>query len=313
MDPLDFEGIRTYPLASRKSKVTRADLARTFEPDDSFERFLDALPNILAVPDLKYLAGRIVAARRNNRAVLLGLGAHVIKVGLSPLLIDLLERGLVTGLALNGAGIVHDFEMAWQGATSEEVGEVLGSGNFGMAEETGRMLNLATREAAQKDLGLGRGVGEMLLREQPPHLETSLLAAACRLDLPATVHVAVGTDILHIHPQADGAAIGQATHRDFRLFCRAVTGLDDGGVYLNVGSAVLLPEVFLKAVTVVRNLGYPLGGFTTANFDFIRQYRPLTNVVHRPVQESGKGYNFVGHHELTIPLLYGLVRSLSTT
>lgn len=308
MDPIDFTGISTYPLASRPSKVQAGDLAQVFSPEDSFSAFCDALPNILAVPDLREIAAKVVAARRNGRAVLLGMGAHVIKVGLSPLVVDLLRSGLITGLLLNGAGIVHDFEMAYQGATSEDVDATLGEGQFGMAAETGGMLNLATRHAAAEGRGLGEGVGRMILDEQLPYRQHSLLATCAELGLPATVHVAIGTDILHIHPQADGAAIGATSHHDFRVLCNVVRGLHDGGVYLNFGSAVILPEVFLKAVTVVRNLGNELHGFSTANFDFIRQYRPMTNVVRRPIQGQGKGYSIVGHHELLFPLLYGLIR-----
>lgn len=308
MDPINFDGITTYPLSSRKSKVSADDLAKTFSPDGSFRDFVSALPKILAVPDLVDLADRIKAARQGGKAVILGMGAHVIKCGLSPLIIDLLRREVVTGLAFNGAGIVHDFEMGYNGATSEDVSATLDEGTFGMAEETGRLLNEATNDAARDGIGLGASVGRMLLREEAPHKELSLLATCAELERPATVHVAVGTDIVHIHPHADGAAIGAATHHDFRLLCRAVLDLHEGGVYLNFGSAVILPEVFLKAITVVRNLGHDVHGFTTANFDFIRHYRPLTNVVQRPVQSSGKGYNFIGHHEFMLPLLYGLIR-----
>ncbi|VAW37565.1 hypothetical protein MNBD_DELTA04-294, partial [hydrothermal vent metagenome] len=245
---------------------------------------------------------RIVGSCRAGRPVLLGMGAHVIKVGLNPVLIELMKRGVITAIALNGAGIIHDTEIAMVGRTSEEVADVLGSGAFGAARETGEVLNTAIKRGAEKNIGLGRAVGEALLEQDFPHNDQSLLAQAVRMDIPVTVHVAIGTDIIHIHPGADGAAIGRTSHYDFRVFCALVAGLE-GGVYLNVGSAVLLPEVFLKALTVARNLGYEVRHLTTANFDFIRQYRPLTNVVHRPTMEGGCGFNFTGHHELMIPLL----------
>ena len=243
------------------------------------------------------------AAHARERAIVWGIGAHVVKVGLSPLLIQLMDAGYVSGLALNGAGIIHDFELAMVGQTSEEVADGLGEGKFGMAEETGTRLNDAIRSGAEGGIGLGESVGAMLESENPPHKEISLLWNAYRLAIPVTVHVAVGTDIIHMHPRASGAAIGQTSLHDFKLFAGVVRDLNDGGVYLNVGSAVLLPEVFLKAVSVVRNLGHPLTDFSTANFDFIRHYRPRVNVVQRPVTGSGKGFELVGHHELMLPLL----------
>ena len=234
---------------------------------------------------------------------MVGMGAHVIKVGLNPLLIDLFKRGLVTSIALNGAGIIHDTEIAMVGRTSEDVGAVLGAGEFGAAKETGEVVNAAIAAGASQGIGLGQAMGEFLLAEDFPYLDQSLLAMARRHDVPVTVHVAVGTDIVHIHPSASGADIGATSHHDFKLFCRLVSELE-GGAYLNIGSAVLLPEVFLKAITVARNLGHTLATFTTANFDFIRHYRTMTNVVNRPTASgSGKGYNFIGHHELMIPLL----------
>jgi hypothetical protein len=226
----------------------------------------------------------------------------VIKVGLNPILIDLMERGIISAIALNGAGIVHDTEIAMAGRTSEEVGDVLGNGAFGAAKETGEVVNAGINQGAEKGLGLGEGLGEYLLAQDFPYNNMSLLATAKRLGIPLTVHVAMGTDIVHIHPSANGAAIGQTSHQDFRLFCALVADLE-GGAYLNFGSAVLLPEVFLKALTLVRNLGHVANNFTTANFDFIRHYRTMTNVVNRPTMGGGKGYNIIGHHELLIPLL----------
>jgi hypothetical protein len=256
----------------------------------------------LAGGDFPDLVRRIGEAHRNRRPIILAMGAHVIKVGLNPILIDLMRRGIITAVALNGAGIIHDSEIAMVGRTSEEVAEVLGAGAFGAARETGEYLNRAIADGAQRGIGIGQAVGEMLLTADFPHNDQSLLAMAVRLKVPVTVHVAMGTDIIHIHPGVDGGAIGSAGHHDFRVFCRLVSELE-GGVYLNVGSAVLLPEVFLKALTVVRNLGHQVKRFTTANFDFIRHYRPATNVVHRPTLEGGKGFNFTGHHELMLPLL----------
>jgi hypothetical protein len=301
--PLDLERLETYPLASRKSKVGAADLGKATTPGRSFGEFWTSLPDILAARDLRDLVGRMKAAKESKRSLLWGLGAHVIKVGLSPILIDLMERRYVQGIALNGAGIIHDFEMAIAGQTSEEVSEGLGAGKFGMAEETGTLLNEAIRKGVAAGLGLGESVGAFLDERNPPHGGVSLLVNAYRRAIPVTVHVAVGTDIIHMHPQASGEAIGAGSLLDFRLFASLTRGLDGGGVYLNFGSAVLLPEVFLKAVSVVRNLGYSLTDFSTANFDFIRHYRPRMNVVERPVTGKGKGFDFVGHHEILMPLL----------
>jgi hypothetical protein len=301
--PLDLSGVRTHPLAERKSKVALADFARPLPPGASLADFLGSLPRILAGAALRELAAEMRRARERDRPLLWGLGAHVLKVGLSPLLIDLMERGFVTGLAMNGAGIVHDFELAVAGHTSEDVAESLGSGAFGMARETGEEINRAIGEGDRQGLGMGAALGRYLLRRRPPHLEVSLLAAASRLGVPATVHVAIGTDIIHMHPACDPAALGRTTHLDFRTFAALVARLGGGGVYLNVGSAVLLPEVFLKAVTLARNLGHELSDFATANLDFIQSYRPSTNVVQRPTRGSGRGYSLTGHHEILVPLL----------
>jgi hypothetical protein len=302
-DPLDLAGVRTYPLASRKSQVTRADFGRPVPRGARVTELLDALPRILGGQALRGLAADVLRGRSLGKPILWGLGAHVIKVGLSPVLVDLMEKGLVTGLALNGAGVVHDFELAVAGHTSEDVSAGLGSGEFGMARETGEEINRAIVEGDRGGLGLGAAVGRYLVARKPPHLDVSLLAAAHRLGLPATVHVAVGTDIVHMHPACDPAALGRATHLDFRLFAAEVARLGGGGVYLNVGSAVMLPEVFLKAVTLARNLGHTITDFTTANLDFIQSYRPNTNVVERPTSGVGRGYSLTGHHEILVPLL----------
>jgi deoxyhypusine synthase len=302
-EPIDLSRVATYPLASRPSKVTTADFARSASSDSSLSDFLDRLPNILAARELRELAALIREAKHKGRAIIVGLGGHVIKTGLAPILIDLMQRGFVTAFAMNGSAMIHDFEIALVGATSEDVDATLGTGSFGMAEETGRIINEAVIAGANDNLGMGEATGRQLLSIDPKHAAQSLLHSAYEARVPVTVHVAIGTDIVHIHPSANGASIGQTTLQDFRLLCSLVRDLDGGGVYLNLGSAVVLPEVFLKTVTVVRNLGYKLQDFSTANFDFIQQYRPLTNVVRRPVAGNGRGFSFVGHHEILIPLL----------
>jgi hypothetical protein len=304
---LSLQHVRTYPLASRKSRVTLRDFARPHRRGARFSEFVARLPSVLAADGVKALAGEVQRARTRRRPVLWGLGGHVLKVGLSPLIVDLMERGLVTGLALNGAGIVHDFELAVAGHTSEEVAEGLASGAFGMARETGEDINRAIVEGDRDGLGLGAAVGRHIQERRAKHRDVSLLAAAWRLGLPATVHVALGTDIVHMHPACDPAALGRATHLDFRIFAGQVARLGGGGVYLNVGSAVLLPEVFLKAVTLARNLGHPLRDFATANLDFIQSYRPNTNVVERPTRGVGRGYSLTGHHEIMLPLLAAML------
>lgn len=304
--PIDLAQISTYPLDSRHSKVTVKDFAHPLSNEDACaaSSLLDALPNILAVQSLRAVVAAITHAKAKHKAIIWGAGGHVIKTGLAPIIIDLMRRGFVTSIALNGSGVIHDFEIALIGSTSEDVDETLGQGAFGMAEETGRMLNDAINQGAQDDIGLGEAVGQMLVELQPPFASYSLLHEAYRNKIPVTVHATIGTDIIHLHPNADGASIGQTAHRDFRLLTSIVKELDGGGIYLNIGSAVTLPEIFLKAVTVVRNLGVPLQDFTTANFDFIQHYRPNTNVVKRPVANgAGKGYSLTGHHELMIPLL----------
>ena len=301
--PLDLAGVRTYPLAARKSKVSLRDFGRPHSRGARTASFLDSLPRILAGNTLRSLASDIRRARSSGRPIVWGLGGHVLKVGLSPILIDLVDKGFVTGIALNGAGIVHDFELAVAGRTSEDVAEGLPSGEFGMARETGEELNRAIVTGDRDGLGLGASVGRYLVERRPKHLGVSLLAAAWRRGLPATVHVAVGTDIVHVHPACDPGAVGRATHLDFRIFAAEVARLGGGGVYLNVGSAVLLPEVFLKAVTLARNLGHRLRDFATANLDFIQSYRPSTNVVLRPTLGVGRGYSLTGHHEILVPLL----------
>jgi hypothetical protein len=301
--PLDLSGVRTYPLASRKSQVTLADFGRPPAKGLSFASFLDGLPKILAADTLRKVAAEILRARDTERPIIWGLGAHVLKVGLSPLIVEWMEKGLATAIALNGAGIVHDFELAVAGHTSEDVAAGLGAGEFGMASETGEEINRAITAGDADGLGLGASLGRYLAAKKPKHAAISVLASAHRLGVPVTVHVAVGTDIVHMHPACDPAAVGRASHLDFRILAGEVSRLRGGGVYLNVGSAVLLPEVFLKAVTVARNLGHELSDFATVNMDFIQSYRPNTNVVHRPTMGVGRGYSLTGHHEIMVPLL----------
>jgi hypothetical protein len=311
VQPLTLGEVATYPLASRKSKVSIADFARLPAPNASLTKFLDSLPDILATRDLRAILYAIHQAKRSRKAILWGLGGHVIKTGLGPILADLMRRGFVSGIALNGAALIHDFEIALSGNTSEDVEAGLGQGKFGMATETGLFLNHIASTAAFSGIGYGEAAGKFLAsrRLDSHNASASVLYNAYKLKLPVTVHLAIGTDIPHMHPAADGAALGAATHHDFRLFCSLVKAMNPGGVYLNWGSAVLLPEIFLKAVSVVRNLGVPFEPITTANFDFIQHYRPLQNVVKRPTAprtgrtSASKGYAITGHHEFLLPLL----------
>ncbi len=309
-EPIDNRMLKTYPISRRKSRVSLGDMGKSWRKGESFSTFLETLPHVLAGNHIRQIIKSISNAYKSGNTVITGMGAHVIKVGLSPVVIDLMKRGIITAVALNGAGIIHDFEMAMAGCTSEDVAQSLGSGQFGMAKETGEFLNEAIRGALNKEMGLGRAVGRMILEKNLPFSDISILAAGYRLEIPVTVHIAFGTDIIHLHPSFDPAKTGEATHRDFRVFASVVSTLENG-VYLNIGSAVIMPEVFLKAVTMVRNLGYHVDKFTTVNIDFIRHYRPMTNVVHRPTEGGGKGYNLIGHHELMLPLIAaGVIETL---
>ena len=305
----DLSGVKTYPLKSRASKARATDFGRPIDPHAAVGAFVDSLPDILAGADFKAVVHAIVDAKRADGGIVWGLGAHVIKTGLGPVLIDLMERGFVSAIAVNGAAIIHDFEVALVGATSEDVDEALGPGRFGMADETGRLLNAAISDGVVKGLGIGQAVSRYVRDKQPQFARASVLAAAARLDIPVTVHVAIGTDIIHMHPAASGAALGEGSLRDFRYFVSNVARLERG-VYLNCGSAVVLPEVFLKAVALARNARIALAGLTTVNLDFARMYRPLTNVVARPTAGTGRGYSLVGHHEIMIPLLAAAVMGL---
>jgi hypothetical protein len=304
--PLNFSKVRTYPVKKRFSKVQSSLLGKTVRKGARVRSIIQGLPNILAAQSLKAIARKIAWVHRANKTVLLGMGAHPIKVGLSPLIIDFMERGIINAVALNGAGVIHDFELAYMGETSEDVAASLKDGSFGMGEETGAFLNQAISEGSGRELGIGAAVGQAILKARLPHRRLSILAAGARWGIPITSHIAIGTDIIHMHPKVDGKALGDGSLRDFRTLTSVVATLG-GGVYLNFGSAVVLPEVFLKAVSLARNLGHPVQNLTTVNLDFLAHYRPLTNVVSRPTQQSGKGYHLTGHMEIMVPLLFAAV------
>ncbi len=297
--------MKSCRLQSRKSKV-EIDEAGTVFSNGTFRDFISSLPDILAAKDIRAVVSAIVRARKKDRPVILGMGAHPIKVGLAPIIINLIKKNIITAIALNGACIVHDYELSLIGHTSEDVDIELCRGTFGMAEETGKGLNRAIKRGVKKGSGIGRAVGEYIAKSRAPHKQLSILAAATKYEIPATVHVAVGTDIIHMHPEADGAAIGEGSLRDFKLFSSVVADLK-GGVYINLGSAVILPEVFLKAIALTRNLRYPVKNFTTVNMDFIQHYRCRENVLRRPVISGGRSYALTGHHEIMFPLLAAAV------
>ena len=303
MQGLDLRKLKTYPLASRRSKVSHDAFARVGRKGLSFLEFYQSLPQILAAQNFRTVVRAIVEARRKKKPVIWMFGAHVLKVGLNPLIINLLRRKVVTGLAMNGAGVIHDFELAYMGSTSEDVAEALADGSFGMAHETTHLINGAIKDGAKKNLGLGQAVGAMITKSRLPYRRLSLLATCHELGIPVTVHVAIGTDIIHQHAVADGAAIGKTSLTDFRRLVGMVSELGGGGVVGNFGSAVILPEVFLKAVSVSRNLGHPVKNFTAFDFDMIRHYRPSENVLKRPTLLGGTAVHITGHHELLIPML----------
>jgi hypothetical protein len=317
IQPVTLSALRTYPLLSRKSKVSVQDFAQPSAGHGSLAKFLDSLPTILAGNDLRQVSAALRQAREKRKAILWGMGGHVIKVGLGPLVNDLMRRGFISGIAMNGAALVHDFEIALSGATSEDVDASLPSGEFGMATETGLFLNQIAVTATFNGIGYGEGVGKFLAARKlaQQNAAASVLLQAYKLKIPVTIHLAIGTDIPHMHPMADGAALGAASHHDFRLFCALVGKMDNGGAYLNWGSAVILPEIFLKAVTIARNQRVPLKNITTANFDFIQHYRPLQNVVKRPTaagnarNSASRGFALTGHHELMMPLLAAALTS----
>ena len=304
--PLDFTKVRTYPVTKRFSKVQTSLLGKKLTKGATLRSFLRGLPEILAAQNLKQIAAKIAECHAKNRTVVLGMGAHPIKVGLSPLIIDFMERGIINAIALNGAGVIHDFELAYMGETSEDVAAALKDGSFGMGEETGSFINQAIIDGSKNNLGIGAAVGQAINKNRLAHRKLSILATAARLGIPVTSHIAIGTDIIHMHPKADGKALGDCSLRDFRTLTSVVATLDRG-IYLNFGSAVVLPEVFLKAVSLARNLGHPIRNLTTVNLDFLQHYRPLTNVVNRPTMHGGKGYNLTGHMEIMVPLLFAAV------
>lgn len=300
--PLDLSKIKTSSIHKRKSKVDALDFSSPLPPGSTFKAFFDSLPQFLAAADVKEAVSRIVTAVKGDKMVLWAMGAHPIKVGLNPIIIDLMNRDIIRGLAMNGACIVHDVEIAMAGKTSEEVEEGLGQGVFGVTKETAEFINGAIQEGHRAGWGLGEAIGKALNKTEFPYRDMSICAAASRLDIPLTVHVAIGTDVVHIHPSTDGSMVGEMTYRDFRLFASLVASLESG-VYINVGSAVILPEVFLKALSAVRNLGHQVETFSTLNMDFIQHYRPTQNVVRRPTAKAGKGFALTGHHEIMVPLL----------
>jgi hypothetical protein len=306
-EPLDFSKIRTYPVAERANKVAVEDFARPFAAGDSFKAYMEKLPRFLAANDLRAVAEAIATAVKNGRPVLLMMGAHPIKCGLSPLIVDFMRRGILSAVAFNGAGAIHDFETAFQGETSEDVQKGLDDGSFGMVEETPRLMNGALAQGvANTPAGAGAILGEFIAANNFPNKHLSILHTGAVHQIPVTVHIAIGTDIIHQHASANGAVLGESSYRDFQRFASVVARLE-GGVVLNIGSAVIMPEVFLKALTVARNLGHEVKRFTTATFDMIRHYRPSENVQRRPTHLGGKGYYIVGHHELNIPLLFAMV------
>lgn len=308
---IDLSGVKTISMVTRKSKVNRSELAKVFSPAGSFADFAKSLPRILVAEDLQLFAETVAKARKTGKPVFVLMGAHVIKVGLAPLIVDMMESGIISGVAMNSAAAIHDVEMAVWGKTSEDVEANIQDGTFGMSRETGEFINGTLNRAVKSgDAGYGEALGAALGKAK--NRDISILATGYRLGLPVTVHAAIGTDIIHQQPTMDGGATGEMSFRDFKVFCNALTKLKKGGVVMNIGSAVILPEVFLKAVTVVRNLGYDARGFVTANFDMLQHYRPRVNVVQRPTKgvgtASGKGYMFTGHHEIMIPLLFAMIK-----
>lgn len=300
--PLSLKKIKTYSLKERDSKVDISHIATPHNKGNSFKEFLDSLPSFLAASDIKEVTEAVVKARRSDRPVVLGMGAHPIKVGLSPIIIDLIKKGIITAVATNGACIIHDFELSFGGKTSEDVGPELCSGRFGMARETARELNKAIKNGVKKGYGIGRSVGEYIYNSRNRYRDMSIFSEGFRCGIPVTVHVSIGADIIHMHPDADGKSIGEGSLRDFRLFASIVSDLE-GGVYINLGSAVVMPEVFLKALNVARNLGHRVEDITTVNMDFIQHYRPRQNVLMRPTMKSGRSFAITGHHEIMVPLL----------
>ncbi len=299
---IDLAKLKTYPISKRKSKVASRDFAKPPSKGCMFSDFYDSLPNISSGNMFRQVVDAIVLAHKNKRPVIAMMGSHVIKCGLNPVIIELIKKEIITAIALNGSGAIHDFEIALIGKTSEDVSEALKDGSFGMAKETALYLNGAIGEAVERDIGMGQAIGQVIGEEKMPFKDQSLLYNCVKHNVPSTVHVAIGTDIIHQHPSCDGANLGEASRRDFHNFIKVCSDLG-GGVVLNIGSSVILPEVFLKAINVARNLGYKVKDFTACNLDMINHYRPYQNVVKRPVTSGGTGYTIIGHHEIMIPLL----------
>lgn len=300
---IDLNKLKTYPLSKRRCKVKHQDFAKPSSKGATFSDFYNSLPDILAGSDFKAVVDAIVSATKKKKPVIFMMGAHVIKCGLNPVIIELVKEKVITAIALNGAGAIHDFEIALIGRTSEDVGTSIEDGSFGMARETALYINGAIGEAVENDIGVGQAIGQVIRDEKLPFKNLSILYNCVKEDIPVSVHIAVGTDIIHQHPSCDGAKLGEASLKDFHNFIEVVAGLEDGGVVLNIGSSVILPEVFLKAINVARNLGYKVKDFTACNFDMIHHYRPYQNVVTRPIKAGGNGYNIIGQHEILIPLL----------
>ncbi|HAH20068.1 MAG: hypothetical protein A2Y00_09135 [Omnitrophica WOR_2 bacterium GWF2_43_52] len=304
---VDVRRVKTYSIKQRRSKVEKNAFAKPCVKAGSFQAFYDSLPRILKAKDFKAVVDAIVAAKKKGRAVIFMMGAHVIKCGLSPLVIDLIQKKIITTVVFNGAGIIHDFEIAYQGKTSEDVGEALKDGSFGMGKETAEFLNNAVNEGVKRGLGIGSSVVSAIAKERLKYKEQSILYCCYKENIPVCVQVAIGTDIIHQHPSFSGAAAGEGSQRDFLALVKSIAKLGNGGVVLNFGSSVILPEVFLKALNLARNIGHAVYNFTSANFDMIYHYRPAVNVVSRPTQDSGKGYYIIGHHEIMLPLLHRAV------
>ncbi|MCJ7507338.1 MAG: hypothetical protein MUO85_01240 [candidate division Zixibacteria bacterium] len=305
---IDLSRIKTYSVTKRKSKTEISKFAKVSKPTDSISTFRNKLPKYLKAEELNQFVKIMQNARKRNKPIIFMLGAHVIKCGLSPVIIDLMKQGFVSSIALNGAGAIHDFELARWGATSEDVGESIKKGFFGMAKETAELFNRASLLASKEDMGLGEALGRNLLKDKSPYSKYSILAWAYKLNIPVTVHIGFGTDVVHQHPNFDAGSTGKTTFRDFKILAYMVAKLYDGGVVLNIGSAVFLPEVFLKTLSVARNIKKKVDNFYTANFDMIQHYRPNVNVVLRPTQDKGKGFSFTGHHEIIIPLLAWMLK-----
>ncbi len=304
--PVNINNIKTYSIRDRLSKVSLSKDAKVYKKGGSFLDFISSLPDFLAVCDLKKVVKAILNAYKNKRPVILGMGAHPIKVGLSPLIIELMRKEIITAIATNGACIIHDFEISYIGKTSEDVIKELTDGTFGMAKETGQLLNNAINEGVKRGQGIGASIGDFIASSEFTFKEMSIFGVGYKLSIPMTVHIAIGTDIIHMHPEADGSLIGEGSMRDFRLFASIISELE-GGVYINLGSAVILPEVFLKALTIARNLGHRVDEFTTVNMDFFQHYRPRENVLKRPTILKGQNFSLTGHHEIMLPLLAGMI------